>query len=110
MTGCAVTASWWPSHASLVFVRHVCALQLANEQAQNLEAATAAEERIQALERRLASQQDAALAHQAVAAGEPPAMAAPGTIPSRLALRSKLPPTHLQRPPLQQLKPQPGTA
>ncbi|KAL3150595.1 hypothetical protein ABBQ32_000402 [Trebouxia sp. C0010 RCD-2024] len=66
------------AHQRQLHLEHTLTHQLANEQAQNLEAATAAEERIQALERRLASQQDAALAHQAVAAGEPPAMAAPG--------------------------------
>ena len=52
-------------------------LQLANEQAQSLEASLAAEERIQALEQRLASQQQGSTADQA-AAGDPPAMAAPG--------------------------------
>lgn len=57
----------------------VCILQLASEQAQSLEAATAAEERIQALEQRLASEQHATTAQQAAAAGQPPAMAAPGT-------------------------------
>lgn len=56
----------------------VCILQLASEQAQSLEGATAAEERIQALEQRLASEQHATTAQQAAAAGEPPAMAAPG--------------------------------
>ncbi len=53
------------------------ALQLANEQAQSLEASLAAEERIQALEQRLASQQEGSTADQ-TAAGDPPAMAAPG--------------------------------
>jgi len=52
-------------------------LQLAMEQAQSLEASLAAEERIQALEQRLASQQEGSTADQ-TAAGEPPAMAAPG--------------------------------
>lgn len=59
-------------------------LQLATKQAQRLEAATAAEERIQTLEQRLASQQDAANAHQAAAAGKPPAMAASGALPCPL--------------------------
>lgn len=54
-------------------------MQLAYEQAQSMEAANAAEERIQALEQRLASQQDANQTQQA-AAGDPPAMAAPGTL------------------------------
>ena len=53
-------------------------MQLASEQAQSLEGATAAEERIQALEQRLASHQHATTAQKAAAAGEPPAMAAPG--------------------------------
>ena len=54
-------------------------MQLANEQAQSLEASLAAEERIQALEQRLASHQDSGTADQ-TAAGDPPAMAAPGTV------------------------------
>ena len=75
-----------------------CELQVANEQAQRLEAAAAAEERIQVLEQRLASQQDAALAHQAAAAGEPPAMAAPGACPSLHPLINPLPPPRLVLP------------
>ena len=59
--------------------RHVCCVQLANEQAQSLEASLAAEERIQALEQRLASHQESGTPDQA-AAGDPPAMAAPGTV------------------------------
>lgn len=56
-----------------------CGVQLATEQAQSLEASLAAEERIQALEQRLAAQQEGSAVDQA-AAGDPPAMAAPGTI------------------------------
>jgi len=60
-----------------VFNSLTVALQLAHEQAQSLEASLAAEERIQALEQRLASQQQGSTADQ-TAAGDPPAMAAPG--------------------------------
>ena len=62
-----------------------CGVQLATEQAQSLEASLAAEERIQALEQRLAAQQEGSAVDQA-AAGDPPAMAAPGTIISLLLL------------------------
>ena len=52
-------------------------VQLAEEQAQSMAASEAAEERIQALEQRLASHAQASTAQQ-TAAGDPPAMAAPG--------------------------------
>ncbi len=70
----------WPVTALLLYAISnslTVALQLANEQAQSLEASLAAEERIQALEQRLASQQQGSTADQ-TAAGDPPAMAAPG--------------------------------
>ena len=70
----------WPVTALLLYAvpnSLTVALQLANEQAQSLEASLAAEERIQALEQRLASQQQGGTADQ-TAAGDPPAMAAPG--------------------------------
>lgn len=70
----------WPVTVLLLFAvsnSPTVALQLANEQAQSLEASLAAEERIQALEQRLASQQQGSTADQ-TAAGDPPAMAAPG--------------------------------
>ena len=70
----------WPVTPLLLYsisISLIVALQLANEQAQSLEASLAAEERIQALEQRLASQQQGSTADQ-TAAGDPPAMAAPG--------------------------------
>ncbi len=70
----------WPVTVLLLYAISnslIVALQLANEQGQSLEASLAAEERIQALEQRLASQQPGSTADQ-TAAGDPPAMAAPG--------------------------------
>ncbi|KAL0034466.1 hypothetical protein WJX79_003740 [Trebouxia sp. C0005] len=65
------------AHQRHTHLEHTLGEQLANEQAQSLEASLAAEERIQALEQRLASQQQGSTADQ-TAAGDPPAMAAPG--------------------------------
>ena len=55
-------------------------MQLAEEQAQSLAAGEAAEDRIQGLEQRLASHAQASTAQ--AAAGDPPAMPAPG-LPSQ---------------------------
>lgn len=52
-------------------------VQLAEEQAQSMAASEAAEEHIEALEQRLASHAQASSVQQ-TAAGDPPAMAAPG--------------------------------
>ena len=61
----------------------VCAAQLAEEQAQSLAASQAAEERIQRLEQRLASHAQTSTAQ--AAAGDPPAMPAPGWLPPVLS-------------------------
>ncbi|DBA79224.1 TPA: hypothetical protein ACH3X1_009038 [Trebouxia sp. C0004] len=65
------------AHQRQIQLEHSLGEQLANEQAQSLEASLAAEERIQALEQRLASLQQGSTADH-TAAGDPPAMAAPG--------------------------------